>query len=178
VGLSYFCSSIDEQITLIVWSTIANMNRLFLIGGFVVFISATFLITNTPNTTMAYSCSSSSSTHSTLPFEGSSSVSGSSGSCSTSSSAGTGNGQTSATGAFSAVGPKTSGQASPATAAPIGAGPSFVVGTTSSSSSGGAQSSCSNSSVNHGAIPDIIHGGIAPFVNASAASTSQPGHCP
>jgi hypothetical protein len=58
-----------------------NMNQIFLIGT--IFVAATFLIASIPNTSMAYSCSSSSSTHNANSATG---VSGSSGGCSSSSS--------------------------------------------------------------------------------------------
>jgi hypothetical protein len=150
------------QCIFIVHATITNMNRLFLISGIAVFVAAIFLIPNTPNTTMAYSCSSSSGTqHTNAPSQ----VSGSSGSCSTSSSASTtSSGQTSV--AFATqVGPHTSAS-TVAVLSPNGAEAA------SSSSSGGAQSSCSSSSAGSGVILGLFG------ATSSSTSISQPGHCP
>ena len=72
------------QCIFIVQVSITNMNRIFLISGIAVFVAAIFLLTNTPNMTMAYSCSSSSGTYLLKVQTG---VSGSTGGCSTSSSA-------------------------------------------------------------------------------------------
>ena len=74
------------QCIFIVHVIITNVNRLFLISGIAVFVAAIFLIPNTPNTTMAYTCSSSSSTHN---VKLQSSLTGSSGGCAVSSSAAT-----------------------------------------------------------------------------------------
>ena|SRR5581483_2042689 len=57
------------------------MNQIYLIGA--ILVAATFLIASTSNKTLAYTCSSSSSTHDVNSQSG---VSGSSGSCSSSSS--------------------------------------------------------------------------------------------
>ena len=158
------------------------MNRLFLISGMAVFVAAIFLIPNTPNMTMAYTCSSSSSTHIINSQTG---VSGSSGSCSSSSSAATGFG-TSGFSFGSLSGPNGSvvGQLNfgnpPSTGNFVGSGPGSIsagiaitslspshVEATSSSSSGGAQSSCSSSS-------STSVGGAS----STSSSQSQPGHCP
>lgn len=143
-----------------------NMNRLFLISGIAVFVAAISLITNTPNTTMAYTCSSSSSTQHTTT---SSQVSGSSGSCSSSSSASTSSGHA-AKSHTSAVGPNVD-RISDILALPNSAESS------ASSSSGGAQSSCSSTSGSSGSFTSPVDGvGFGAITTSS--STSQPGHCP
>jgi hypothetical protein len=140
------------------------MNRLLLISGIVV-LAATFLITNTPNTTMAYSCSSSSGTQITSSQTG---VSGSSGSCSSSSSASTSSG----------TGPHRSADATAATKGPngqtdlnanLGGIPHRppVTTATASSSVGGAQSSCTST----------FSFGSDHRTSADSGSVSQPGQC-
>lgn len=131
------------------------MNRILLIGA--IFVAATFVITNTPTTTMAYSCSSSSSTH---KAQGQTSISGSSGSCASSSTA-----ATSSTPSFSGIsiianGPNTAIHGNFIT------NPSSVEAA-SSISAGGAQSSCSTSSGSGS-------GGIA----LTQSATSKAGSCP
>ena len=122
------------------------------------FVAAISIITNTPNTTMAYACSSSSSTHITNTQTG---VSGSSGSCSSSSSS-SARGSVSHISAASAtvLGPNTKAAADSTL---------FINGAeaSSSSSSGGAQSSCSSSS------STSVGGAFS-----SSSSQSQPGSCP
>ena len=130
------------------------MNRIFLIGA--IFLAATFIITNTPNVTMAYSCSSSSSTYNINSQTG---VSGSSGGCSSSSSAGT-----------------SSTQAGSLSSTAIGPNGQTFLGATSffggfqgagSSSVGGGQSSCSSTSV-------TTSGGVT----LTTTSVSKSGTCP
>jgi hypothetical protein len=129
------------------------VNKLLFISGIVVLV-ATFLITNTPNTTMAYTCSSSSSTH---KAQGQTSISGSSGSCASSSAA-----TSSSTPSFSGI-------------SIIGTGPRTAINgqfitnpssidVASSASAGGAQSSCSSSSASGS-------GGIS----FTQSATSKPG---
>lgn len=111
------------------------MNRIFLIGA--IFIAATFLMMNTPNTAMAYSCSGSASTsHIAVTTQ----ITGSSGSCGTGSSAV--NNLHQGTGTASNFGPN--GEA----AAGASSSPSHVE-VVISSASGGAQSSCSSSSTSN-----------------------------
>ena len=107
------------------------MTQIYLISA--IFIAATFLVMNTPNMTMAYSCSSASSTPQTSVQTG---VSGSSGSCSTSTSA-------SNSRSLHFVGNTADGP-NKITAISGFAGHSSTQGS-ASSSSGGAQSSCSSS---------------------------------
>jgi hypothetical protein len=155
------------------------MNRLFLISGTVIFVLSISLIINTPNKTMAYSCSSSSSTHNVKLQTG---LTGSSGGCAVSSSAATtsrpnGSSHSAASGPNNTIG--------------VGAGgncfsnvltfnqPGHIVitftvissnggtGTVSSASSGGSQASCSSSSA-------TSFSGAA----TSSSSQSQPGSCP
>jgi hypothetical protein len=153
------------------------MNNLIWIGA--IFVAATFLVTNTPNTTMAYSCSSSSSTHNISP--GSQlGVSGSSGSCATSSSASTRS--PFRVDGFSVSGGSAEGNAhascircTPQTSASAAsfAGPSSGEAA-SSASAGGGQSSCSSSSGGGGLDPS----GQIPIAKTTASSNSQPGRCP
>ena len=130
------------------------MNRLLFISGIVI-LAAAFLITNTPNKTLAYSCSSASSTPKTGVQTG---VSGSSGSCSTSTSA-------SNSPSLHFVGNTADGP-NKITAISGFAGHSSTQGS-ASSSSGGAQSSCSSTTV-------TTSGGVT----LTQSTTSKPGPCP
>lgn len=141
------------------------MNRIFLVGA--ILIAATFLIANTPNTTMAYSCSISvgnsySGTKNVLTIG----LTGSSGSCaSTSSSSTLGRGSTAGNVILNAhnSGPQVG------TAQGFSSNPtSQSVGTFQSSTSGGAQSSCSSSSVSN----------TADAVISNSQSVSKSGTCP
>jgi hypothetical protein len=133
------------------------MNRLILIGAILVVV-ATFLITNAPNMTMAFSCSSTSSTqHTNAPSQ----ISGSSGSCATSSSAST--------------------SSSRQTSLNLNTSPAPVqfdnqqfflthnggIEGSTSVASGGAQASCSSSFA-------AGSGGLS----LTGTSISQPSHCP
>lgn len=145
------------------------MNRLFLISGMAIFVAATILITNTPNTTMAYSCSSSSSAHNTnTPSH----VSGSSGSCATSSSASTGSNFISSALAR-AQGPNQSINVNTFGIFDTTGAVQFGMGATSSSSAGGGQSSCSSSS---GSVSSEFS--FPPGATTISNSNSQPGRCP
>jgi hypothetical protein len=140
------------------------MNKLLFINAIVVLAATTFLMTS--NATMAYSCSSSSSTqHTSTPSQ----ISGSSGSCSTSSSASTSSGHA-AKSHTSAVGPNVD-RISDVLALPNSAESS------ASSSSGGAQSSCSSASGGSGTFTTPV-GGVGFGAITASSSTSQQGHCP
>lgn len=152
------------------------MNKLFLISGIIIFVLSTLLITNTSNTTMAYICNSSSSTHNVNSQTG---LTGSSGGCAVSSSAATTsshNGSAKSTGsgpnntvglsndfnfavAFNRPGHLTGSLTLTST--------SRGVGTTSSASSGGSQASCSSSSATS------VGGAVT-----SSSSQSRTGSCP
>jgi hypothetical protein len=132
---------------------VASMTQIYLISA--IFIAATFLVMNTPNMTMAYSCSSASSTPKTSVQTG---VSGSSGSCSTSTSA-------SNSPSLHFVGNTADGP-NKITAISGFAGHSSTQGS-ASSSSGGAQSSCSSTTV-------TTSGGVI----LTQSTISKPGPCP
>lgn len=152
------------------------MNRIFLISA--IFVAAIFLIPTTPSTTMAYTCSSSSSTHNINSQTG---VGNSSGGCSTSSSTSTSSGfkgsvraSTSAPNGCVHVhlasdgGGAVGGQCGLGdvhTGVGFSGGPGGVE-STSSSSAGGSQASCSTSS------------GTAATGSSSSISASKPGTCP
>lgn len=136
------------------------MNQIFLVGA--IFVATTCLITNTPNTTTAYSCSSSSSTP---RLSTPTSVSGVSGICSTSSSASISSTRRSVS-LTGAVGPNTDTN--------IGNVLKPVPEATSSSSAGGAQSSCSSSFGGVSTPPPLP----IPGSFAISSSTSQSGRCP
>jgi hypothetical protein len=133
------------------------MNRIFLISRIVVFVAATFLIINTSKTTMAYSCSSSSSTH---EAHGQTSISGSSGSCVSSSTA-----TISSTPSFSGISIIANGHKTAINGQFI-TNPNSVEAA-SAVSAGGAQSSCSTSSSSGS-------GGIT----MTQSAISKPGSCP
>jgi hypothetical protein len=149
------------------------MNRLSFISGIVVFFAATFLITNTSNTTMAFSCSSSSSTPHANTQTG---VSGQSGSCSTSSSGSTRTCCSTLAGIAHAVGNGPISESSALIAeSRYPPPPSFELGT--SASAGGAQSSCSSSSASSTTL-QFGTGPPIPGISVSSSSTSKPGSCP
>jgi hypothetical protein len=142
----------------IVLVTITNMNRLFLISGIAVFVAAISLITNTPNTTMAYSCSSSAGVNDVGTIV--TSVSGSSGSCSTSaSSAGTSQAHFTPHPTVKLAGPNESAHI-------IIHRRDGMFEYVLSTGSGGSQSSCSSSSFS------------AATGSLNSTNISQPGTCP
>lgn len=130
------------------------MNRIFSMGA--IFVATTFLITNIPNTAMAYSCSGSASTSRVAVTT---QISGSSGSCATGSSAV--NNLHQGTGTASSFGPN--GES----AAGASGSPSHVE-IVISSASGGAQSSCSSSSTSNS----------SEGATTITQSTSKSGGCP
>jgi hypothetical protein len=132
------------------------VNKLLFISGIVV-LAATFLITNTPNTTMAYSCSSSIGTSGIHFGQG---ISGSSGSCATSSSASTTNSGHNFSNTLRISGPNKFA-ALAIVISPLGLQAASPVGV------GGAQTSCSSSST-------TTSGGIT----LNSNSVSKSGTCP